>query len=249
MSRALLGGSLAAVPGVALVTALWRQPPDTLVSMRINERTPKSRYDAFCLSLMRARCDAIVTSGKILRDEPSLTHEVHGPERLRHALMAWRREWCGKAKPTETLVLTSGADIDWQHPVFHGEGGVTVFTGADAAARLARAGVPDGVRLVGRTQTGAPEAVRYLVVERRLSTVSVELGPSTARTLLAPSGGLNEIVLSVYEGDTIPVDVRGKPLARMDELRARFPRVSSYREVREPSGRWTFWRLLRDSSG
>ena len=53
--------------GVLHVAAVWAERPDRLTVLEITAQTPKSDDDAFALSLARARADAVLTTGAILR--------------------------------------------------------------------------------------------------------------------------------------------------------------------------------------
>ena len=91
LARRLFG----AVPiddGVVHVTALWAPPEGERRTLLIGEHSPKSDHDFFSLNLARARADAILVTGKILREEPTLRYDLQGAGELPAALAAWRRE-------------------------------------------------------------------------------------------------------------------------------------------------------------
>ena len=116
--------------GVLHGLALWKAPSGPPRVLRIDENTPRSETDRFVLHLARARADAIVTSGSILRSEPQLSHEIGHDAGMKHELDAWRREVYGHANPPLSLVLTRGANLDLAHPFFADPVGKIVYTGA-----------------------------------------------------------------------------------------------------------------------
>ena len=80
-----------AVPGMekgALhVAAVWRPAGgDRNVVLRISDQTPSSEVDFLLLNLARARAEAIVTTGRILHEEPGVVHDLQGPAPVRAAL-------------------------------------------------------------------------------------------------------------------------------------------------------------------
>ena len=76
--RTMYGTDLPLDGGVIHPTAQWRAPDDRYVTLRLNADTPTSRHDRFALNLSRARADALITTGKILREEPGLDTDLIG---------------------------------------------------------------------------------------------------------------------------------------------------------------------------
>ena len=74
--------------GVLHVVATWFDGESHRV-IRITPRSPKSETDFFVLNLARARADAIITTGRILRDEPELEYAL--PSAWAGSLIAWRQ--------------------------------------------------------------------------------------------------------------------------------------------------------------
>ena len=72
--RVLLGPGLDRALGVLHVAAVWETPDGRYRTLRVGEGAIRSASDAVVLSAARARADAIVTTGRILRDEPELMH-------------------------------------------------------------------------------------------------------------------------------------------------------------------------------
>ena len=114
----IFGTDLTSVCGVIHVTAVWRESLKSFITIKINNTSLHSETDFFLLNLTRARADAIITSGKILREEPEVTHDLQGPVGVPEALGSWRVERLGKTSPPLSVVLTSGRELDFAHPLF-----------------------------------------------------------------------------------------------------------------------------------
>ena len=84
----LYGERLEDEVGVLHVASAWRDETGRLFALRIGPDTPSSATDGFALALARARCDAILSTGKILRDEPGLRHRPDPVDP--QGLTAWR---------------------------------------------------------------------------------------------------------------------------------------------------------------
>lgn len=221
--RRSFGDSLLTPAGVVHVTAAWRPPSGGLQVLKIGETTPAIETDRFVLDLSRARADAIVTTGQILRDEPDLSYELPPG----HA--SWRRLMLGKQRPPKLLVLTSGRDLPASHPLLNGEWEVTLYPGPEAM------GPSRGLRA----------AVDRLRADPSLATISIEAGPSSSADLYEPPLAVEELMLSLYEGPDPAATVQGHPLPSLEELESLLPIRSSAFPVSEPSGPWSFRRLHR----
>ncbi len=239
-ARSLYGPAFAHRPGLLHVFSAverggWLRP------LRIRPGVPRSDTDAFCLRLARARADAIVTTGRCLREEPRVTHRFAGPRAGGAA--AWRREVLGKREPPLSAVLTSGADLDLAHPLFRAGAPCLVFTGEAAADRLAAAARKAGVEVVGVPRPDLAALLAHLRA-RGLETISVEAGPSSARGLYDAGPPPDEVLASRFEGAPPPEHLLAPPLVPVARLEALLPRVAGA-EVLEPSGPWRFERRLR----
>ncbi len=219
------------------VTAVWADPSEPLVTLRIGPETPRSARDRFALGLARARCDAILTTGRILREEPRLLHRYLDDAPGERALAAWRRAASGRATRPETAVLTGG-HVDFGHPLFCDGAPVTIFTGQTAAAAL-RAGAPPNVRVVGDPDPGPRRVVEFLRGEGR--SVSVEAGASTSAALYEPPALVEELMLSTFLAERLPDSVRGPHFELRGAAEAGL-RLAGSCEIREPSGPWRFAR-------
>ncbi len=241
--RELYGSDALGEPGVLHVAAVWREPWGRLVTLRIREETPASESDHFVLRLARARADAILTSGRILREEPGLSHGLDGPGA--EALAQWRRRRLGRADPPWSVVLSSGRDLDLDHPLFAGPTRPMIFTGAPGAARLGDAARGRGIEVVAHAAPDLRVALEYLGRERGLRTRVIEAGPSTARAAYAAPPLLDELMLSVFEEPALDAAVRGPDFVPAAELARLLAPAAPARTRREASGRWSFQRLLR----
>ena len=246
LGRELLGDDPARASRVLHVAAVWRDASGSARVLRIGPRTPRSEHDRFLLALARARAEAIVTTGRILREEPSLTHGLLGPPDLRAALAAWRRERLVLAPRPHLLVLSSGRDLDPAHPAFHGPTRPLLFVPAQVAAELRERFASSEVRVASVPKPSVRLALEHL---RRLGAkrITLEAGPTTARELYDEPAGVDELWLSTYCGERPPESVIGEPLVPDALLAAALPNGSEPSSRAEPSGRWRFERRWRSS--
>jgi riboflavin biosynthesis pyrimidine reductase len=244
--REIYGEDLLGEAGVVHVTSVWEAPDGAWRSLRISPTSPRSVTDAFVLALGRARSDAIVTTGAILRAEPALRHT------LPDAASAWRAGTLAKSHSPTTVVLTRRADLDLTHPLFAASSApVVVVTGDDTAAelrdRVAAHGSSHRVEVVGRAQPSLRDVVQWLKAQRACRTVLVEAGPSTSRTLYDDPFVVDELMLSIYDALDLAPAARGEVFARPDDpLRVCLasaeegtPEFTSQEEI----GRWRFRRV------
>ena len=229
--------------GVLHVTSAWRSPEGPLLALEIGPDAPSSSSDSFVLNLARARCDAILTTGEILRREASLTHEFQGPPELVESLRDWRRSVAARSEAPWSVVLTSGRDIDLDHPLFRAAPRALIATSESGERRLAEAACTRGIEVVGLPRCELREVIAYLREEKSRGSICVEAGPSTAAGLYAAPLALDELMLSVFEESGRSPAVAGAALPGWERLSGSFRRVSDPCAVSEPSGRWTFRRL------
>lgn len=224
------------------VGAVWADPSGGLKTLRIGPETPRSPYDRFALGLARARCDAILTTGRILREEPSLLHRYLDDEEGERALAQWRLETSGRPARPESVVLTSGRAIDFGHPIFRDGAPVTIFCGEESAQRLRRV-APDGVNVVAHPEPGPHSAIAFLL-GRGGRVVSVEAGATTTRALYKPPIAVEEILLSTFRGECVAASVLGPAFPATSLLGTAFERIA-VADIEEPSGPWRFARYRR----
>jgi riboflavin biosynthesis pyrimidine reductase len=241
-ARALFGNSLDTRPAVSQSFVAWRAAEDEpLTTILINEHSPKSDLDFLALHISRARADAIVITGKILRDEPKLGFDLCADPRWGDALLNWRERRWGLFDPPWLLILTDRGELDFDHPVFHGWARPVIFTNDQAAARkLAAAPCP----VVADAAPDIRRAIRHLQVTRRCECVSIEAGPSTVRALYERPMAIKELLLSVYLEPTLDERAQGAPLISLSEVRALF-RSETCAVHREQGRHWSFHRLRR----
>lgn len=230
--------------GVVHVTAV-RQRRDVYETLKILPETPKCAHDFFVLNVARARADAIVTTGKILREEPRLEHRLQGPGRVAEALAAWRRDCLGKSRPPVTLVLTSGRDLDLGHPVFKAWTRPVIYTGREGHWRLESRAADHGVEVVGVDEPGVRGAIEFLRYQFGAATISIEAGPSVSCRLYEPPPAVDELLLSVVEVADLPASVRGGKFLTAADVGRVFSRYTVPYRVTTEDGEWRFQRFLR----
>jgi riboflavin biosynthesis pyrimidine reductase len=240
--REIYGTDLSGEGGVVHVTSVWAESARSLVTLRIHPDTPHSPTDSFVLSLARARADAIVTTGKILRDEPQVTHELHEP--VSAALLEWRQQRLGKTAPPVSLVLTSGRELDLEHPFFRSWTRPIVMTLPDAMERLGESS-GGAIEFVDRTEPSIRDAISYLRATHGAETIVIEAGPSTALELYQAPYAVDELLLSVYREPRLPASARGAFFQSPQQLGLVFPLARSNYSLREESGLWSFHRYRR----
>jgi riboflavin biosynthesis pyrimidine reductase len=225
--RALYGEQLGTMEGVLHVVAV-HEGADARSVIRIGALAPKSATDFFALELARARVEAIVITGAILRAEPELRYA------LSSELAAYRGE-LGLTRPPCLVVLTGG-DIPLDHPALAGPARPIIFTSSEAAPALR---ARTAIEIVGVPAPSARRALAHLRDERGHRSISVEAGPTTAVPLYADPCAIDELALSVFTGE-LDLGARGGRFLDERELERRFDRVSV-----EVEAEWRFERWLR----
>jgi riboflavin biosynthesis pyrimidine reductase len=244
LGRELLGDDPVRAGRVLHVASVWRDAAGVARVLRIGPKAPRSRHDAFLLSLARARAEAIVSTGRILGEEPALTHGLRGPPELRAALAAWRRERLVLAHEPWLLVLSSGRALDPMHPAFHGAARPLLFVPSAAAAALRDRFAATEVRIASVPQPSVRLALDHL---RRLGArrLTIEAGPTTARPLYDEPPRVDELWLATYAGEPPPPEVIGEPFVADERIAAVLPDASAPCEREEASGTWRFERRRR----
>ena len=239
-AEALFGCRFEERPRVSQSIAVWwPEGVDPPLTILINEHSPKSALDFLALHLGRARADAIIVTGKILREEPNLRYDLRADPRWGDALQKWRRERWGLDDAPWLLILTSGRSLDLDHPVFESDVQPLIFTSDRAAARaLSDAPYP----VVADAAPDIRRAVDHLRHARGAACVSIEAGPSTSRALLDEPVCVTELLLSSYRSETLDRRAQGAPFLSGHELGGKFSARSSADHL-DPSGSWRFERL------
>jgi riboflavin biosynthesis pyrimidine reductase len=245
-----LGERFGAVPGeeagVLHVAAVWRPPgEDRHVVLRICDQTPRSDLDFLLLNLARARAEAIVTTGRILRQEPGVTHDLQGSPGVRRALGAWRRDVLGLAEPPWLLVLTSGRDLDPRHPAFRAWARPIILCPASSVTEVRGRTAGTRIQVAGTADPGIRAALDHLQAERGARRISIEAGPSTARAAYDDPARIDELLLSVFAAAAIPPAVAGGELPPRREIERILGPPRAAFTLDEPSGRWRYERYRR----
>lgn len=229
--------------GVLHVVATWFDGQAHRV-IRIAPQSPKSETDFFVLSLARARADLILTTGRILRHEPELTYSL--PPRWAAGMQRWRAEVLGRTAPPRVAVLTSGRDLDPEHPALHGWATPVIVTTSDATRALASR-LPGHVDVIGLESTAPREVIDWARVDGA-RTISIEAGPSTARALYAEEPLVDELSWSQFLEPELPSSLRGGVLFERAPGTAELRRTAAPLERTENSGQWRFSRFRRRRS-
>ncbi len=240
--QALFGGpTLPAHAGVLHVLSTWHDGDDARV-IRITPQSPKSPTDFFVLNLARARADAIIVTGQILRDEPHLRYDLQGE--AAEDLYGWRRSSMRRPDPPRVVVLTSGRDLDLDHPTFQCWARPVIATGPEAATRLRDHARARGIDIAALPTPGIHAAIRWCQ-SAGAQTVSIEAGPSTSRALYADPVTVNELLLSEFLGADLAHALRGPAAFHRPPGELGFHPTGVAVTRSEPSGRWRFTRLSR----
>ena len=235
----VLGGAVPAASLVLHVAALSAAGE----VLRIQHDTPRSELDFFLLNAARARSDAILTTGRILREEPELRHEIQGAPEDVEALLGWREGALRKGEPPFLIVLSSGRDLDPRHPAFATSTRPVVYT-AEARVMALRRTLPGEVMVVGDTAPSLRRALAFTRSQLGAQTISVEAGPSTALSLYDDPLQIDELWLSEYLEAEVPATLLGARFLAPSALDSLLP-TRSRAEHAQASGRWRFTRRSR----
>ncbi len=182
--------------GVLHVAAVWEPPAGALETLRVGEGAPRSDSDAVVLSGARARADAILTTGRILRDEPELVHGSIAAPDVTGSLGAWRRA-LGLDGPPWVAVLTGSGDLPAGHPALAAAERLILYSGAAGAGRLrADPATPPHAIVVEDAAPSAASLIAHLQSVRGARSVLVEAGAHTTQTLYEGAGLVDELWLS-----------------------------------------------------
>jgi hypothetical protein len=191
---------------------------DELEVFRIGHRAaPRSRWDRFVLDLSRARADAIVITGAILRAEPALRYTYD--RRWAQAFTALRSELGRREKPL--LVVLTRREVDPRHPVFD-----------DQVEPLIVRDAPSMTQAFDRAR------------ERGARSISVEAGPRATADLYDASSSLDELLLHRFDA-SIPDDARAGVFATEARVRELFGSPRSSVALRDGATRSVVERYAR----
>lgn len=235
--------------GLLHATSVWRAPTPRSAEgffrvLRLGPGAPHSPFDLFALHLARARADAIVTTGEILRREPQLDFSSPS-ESWSRAFGDWRSQALGKTAKPLVLVLSRG-QVDLGHPIFRAAQRTLIFTNQEAQWRLESQAADRGLEIIGVAQPTPASAIRFLRREFGSATILLEAGPQVSRTFYDPLV-VDELLLTVLERPDLPPGFRGPSFFDGPTLAAQFRRRSRVFETVNDDGRWQIQRLLRNS--
>lgn len=220
-----------------------RRTDGRLHVIKIQAGAPQSSTDSFVLHFWRAHYDAILTTGQILRAEPTLRYG------LSTGLTRYREQVLGKSGNVRCAILTRGLQLSAEHPVFRETDAIEllVLTQPQNVAEL-REVLGNRAEVVGLPQLDARAALDFLQ-RTGSTTIGVEAGPSVAGTLYGADSRVEHLMLSICEAQQ-PEHVVGGALPEDTELFAGLRLISeAVRE--EESGRWRFqhWQRVESLRG
>ena len=233
--------------GLIQAVEAWHGDRGRYVALAAGRQAPRSHHGCWASNLVRARADAILTTGSVLRRVPTLDHRLKGPGRHPQALAAWRWERLRKRAPPVTLVLTSDAGLDLDHPVFRHWTRPVVYTSRRAEWQLESRAVDRGVEVVGVEAPTVEGAVEFLRLAFGTATIAVEADPAIAVELYGTPPAVDEVMLSVYHGPRAPADAVAAPFLTAERLARAFPLVSKPYRVATEDGEWSLHRFRKMS--
>lgn len=241
--EACFGRDPATDRGVLHSAAVWESPNGPRV-LRIGEHAPASELDFFLLHVARARATAIVTTGRILRDEPNLRYDLGIGAGFAPALEAYRRERVGLTARPRLVVLSRGSDLPFTHPALHGFAKPVIFVPEEAPGSLEAVAEMHAVELRRFASLDLDVALDALRDDGE-HTVAIEAGVATTAERYARGSGFDELVLGRYLGHALDARAIGDAFPDRDRLERYYgPPVGEVR-VDEPSGPWSFARYRR----
>lgn len=243
--------------GVLQVAALEASSDRVLIP---GPEAPPSATDRFLLGFARARADAVVTSGAILRAEPDLIHDYAETASGQAGFATWRRDRLGRAETPLLLVLSASGRFPVDHPALARARRVVVWTTAAGRERLLpflaeadargvfREASAVEIRVGSGEGVGVRAAIDWLQRERAAAVISIEAGPSVAQEVYTDAfPRCDELLLSRFQaqgqgGKTWPL---GPSFVSRDRIEALLSRVSCAERL-ETSGIWRFERYCAE---
>ncbi len=228
--------------GVLQVVATWRHPNGALEVMSTDADAPRCPEDGFALALGRARADAILTTGAILRQEPELRHTHGAGHPLAMAMADWR-EKNGPRRPAATVIMTRSRDLDLDHPIFESDQ-VFVFTGDDAPTSLGIELARRGAMLMSDPDP-SPRSCLARLTRAGYAAITIEAGPHVARTLYEDPVIVDQLMMTTYLAPALDERLHRGVLIDEAQLLARFGPVRSEYPTETAEGPWTLRRFAR----
>jgi len=231
----------AAATGIVQVAAIWARDRRVIVP---GEQAPASQTDRFTLAAARARADAILTSGAVLRAEPELRHEPAENDLENHAFLEWRSTRLARTDPPILIVLSASGEIPIEHPALRGASAGFVWTTAAGALRLgARVGSLEVV-LGDPDLDGVVGAIRAARRDSGIETLLIEAGPRASAPLYQQQLAgerCDELLLSRFEGELAPKAI-GPRFVSAAAIESCFAVPPTEARIVESSGVWHFYR-------
>jgi riboflavin biosynthesis pyrimidine reductase len=243
VSRALarcFGHDPARDQGILHSAAVWEGPHGTR-ALRIGEHAPHSAIDFFLLHAARARASAIVTTGRILREEPRLRYDLAAASAFSDALIDYRARHVGLAGRATVVVLSRGGDLTFTHPAFHGWALPVLFVPTSAPKSLDDVAGFHGIRVRRFASLDLDVALAALRDEGSQTTL-VEAGVSTTKSRYEAGRGIDELVLSRFLEPAIDSRAIGGEFPDRASLEHIFGAPASECAFTEPSGNWSVTR-------
>jgi riboflavin biosynthesis pyrimidine reductase len=228
---ALYGTTSLATHGVLHVTSM--APSRHVIT--IGPGAPPSEGDFFLLNLARARADAVLTTGSIVRLEAHYHLALQGPQR--RPLEQYRQVVLGKSTPPLCAIMTRDGRLPRAHPLWDDGTEKLVLTAPEQRELLARE-LDGRATVLAVTDLDARRAVDILQ-QRGAQLISIEAGPGASAALYEPPSRVDELSLSIYEGP--PAELGAVLTPRLLDGMSLVSEVA--RE--EQSGRWRYQRWLR----
>ena len=236
-------GELTSMPMGVIHIASAVRTNGRLHVIKIQTGAPQSSTDSFVLHFWRASYDAILTTGQILRAEPTLSYALSA------GLTRYREQVLGKSGNVRCAILTRGLQLSAEHPVFREARAVDllVLTPPENVAELRKV-LGDRAEVVGLPQLDARAALDFLQ-RTGSNTIGVEAGPSVASTLYGTNSRVEHLMLSICEAE-LPEHGVGGALPEDAELFAGLRQISEVVRVEE-SGAWRFqhWQTVESLRG
>jgi riboflavin biosynthesis pyrimidine reductase len=241
LASELYGAAIGPAPGVVHVCSSVRASDGRLHVIKIGDAAPKSERDFFVLNFWRAHCDALLTTARIVRSEPRLSHALQGPHAAE--LEIYRRHALHKPNPPDCAIMTRNAGLPREHPIWHDPNRRLVLTAPDQVSATAAA-LGERAEVFGVEQLDARSAVAFLA-RRGARVILIEAGPSTANALYDAPACVDALLLSRCEA-SVANEAIGGALPEDAQLFAGLECVAEAQHE-EASGSWRFQRWQRVS--
>ena len=220
--------------------------------LAIGPDAPASSTDRFVLGLARARATLILTTGVILRAEPTTTHCYAEDAATDEAFARWRRDVLGFSHRPRLLVLSRSGDLPADHPALRIERGGMVWTskggrdllGSSVGRLSVEAGLADGHSDEDFAKN-LGSLLRAAGARFDDTTVLIEAGPTLSNVFYRASSPdcppINELLLSRFEGDAAE-EAMGPHFEANSNVAEQFGEPMTHVRVSERSGPWVFER-------